>query len=73
MDRAIEEGTGSQEYGAGGLGFLVEEYLCDTTEVIKDTKFDENIWKYLYASTVEEYGKRDTEEVRRGSSRCTEV
>ena len=52
MDRAIEEGTGSQEYGAGGLGFLVEEYLCDTTEVIKDTKFDENIWKYLYLSLI---------------------
>ena len=73
MDREKEEGTGQQEQGSGGVGFLVKEYLCDIIEVIKDTKFDENIWKYLYASTVEEYGKRDTEEVRRGSSRCTEV
>ena len=28
---------------AGGVGFLVEEYLCDIKEVTKDTKFDESM------------------------------
>ena len=44
MDREKEEGTGQQEQGSGGVGFLVKEYLCDIIEVIKDTKFDESMW-----------------------------
>ena len=38
------EGQKPKSRGAGGVGFLVKEYLCDIVEVIDDTKFDESIW-----------------------------
>ena len=77
------KGQDNKNRGAGGVGFLVKGYLCDIIEVIKETKFDEDIRikergakyfllrKHLYAPRVEEYGKIYTEEVRRSSSRCT--
>ena len=37
-------GQNPKNRGAGGVGFLVKESLCDIIEVIKDTKFDESIW-----------------------------
>ena len=38
------KGQNNKNRGAGGVGFLVKEYLCDIIEVISDTKFDESIW-----------------------------
>ena len=38
------KGQNSKNREAGGVGFLVKEYLCGIIEAIKDTKFDENIW-----------------------------
>ena len=38
------KGRDRKNRGAGGVGFLVKEYLCDIIEVIKDTKFDESMW-----------------------------
>ena len=32
------KGQESKNRGAGGVGFLVKELLCDTIEVIEDTK-----------------------------------
>ena len=37
------KGKDSKNRGAGGVGFLVENYFCDIIEVIKDTKFDESM------------------------------
>ena len=37
-------GHNSKNRGAGGVGFLVKECLCDIIEGIKDTEFDESIW-----------------------------
>ena len=82
------KGQDSKNRGAGRVGFLVKEYLCNIVEMIKATKLHENICdkgtrgarsemvllrKHLYASRVKEYGKRDPEEVRRGRSRCRQV
>ena len=81
------KGRDRKNRGAGGVGFLVKEYLCDIIEVInykiRRKHMDEGtrgagseiffLRKHLYASRVEEYGKIDTEEVRRGSRRCTEL
>ena len=36
-----KKGQNGKNRGAGGVGFLVKEYLCDIIEAIKDTKFDE--------------------------------
>lgn len=43
----VEERKGRtpKSRAAGGVGFLVEEYLRDITEVIEDAKFDKSIWK----------------------------
>ena len=38
------EGQNPKDRGAAGVGFLVKEYMFDIIEVVKDTKFDENIW-----------------------------
>ena len=38
------KGQDSKNRVAGGVGFLGKDYLCDIIEVIKDTKFDENVW-----------------------------
>ena len=38
------KGQKRKNRGAAGGGFLAKEYLCDTIEVIKDTKFDESMW-----------------------------
>ena len=37
------KGQDSKNKGAGGVGFLVKELLCDIVEVIEDTKYDESI------------------------------
>ena len=45
MDRGKVAGTEPHGQGSRGVGFLVKEYMCcDIIEVMKDTKFDENIW-----------------------------
>ena len=49
------EGQKPKSRGAGGVGFLVKEYLCDIVEVIDDTKFDESTWIRVPG----ERGKRD--------------
>ena len=49
------EGQKPKSRGAGGVGFLVKDYLCDIVEVIDDTKFDESIWIRVPG----ERGKRD--------------
>ena len=38
------EGLHGKSRGAGEVGFLLKEYLCNIRDVIKDTTFDENIW-----------------------------
>ena len=82
------KGQDSNNRDAGGVGFLVKEFLCNIVEVIEDTKHDESIWsrvrgergegsetfflgKHVHAPRVQEYGQRDTEEVRKDSSRST--
>ena len=35
----------SKNRGAGGVEFLIKDYLCEIVEVINDTKFDEKTLK----------------------------
>ena len=46
LDLLIVDYSGHHHSKKEGVGFLliVEEYLCDITEVIKDSKLDENVW-----------------------------
>ena len=78
----------SKNRGTEGVGFLANEFLCgivrgDRRHIIRRKRMDKGtrgegseiffLRKHLHASRVEEYGKRDAEEVRRDSGRCTGV
>ena len=65
-------GQDSKNIAAGGVGFLVKEYLCEILKVINDTEFDNiaygygyqgggeqkvSLTKHVYASRIEECDK----------------
>ena len=54
----------SKNKGAGGVGFLVKELLCDIIEVIEDTKFDESIWLRVPDERGAKYFSQETSTCR---------